>query len=238
MIKSKILICVVASLGFTGCAGLGEVANTGVGISQAVGYSPKQLNDGVKEALSLSVSRASDALGTKGGYSNNPNFKIPLPQNVQNISKTLRQYGLGSYIDNIELLVNKGAEQAAEEAKPVLLNAVKAMSVTDAIGIVKGGNTAATDYFKVQTEQKLRQQYQGIMQNQLKSLGFYGEYQQLLNAYKLVPMANKPDLDIENQAINLGINALFSQIAVEEQKIRANPVEQGSVLLGAVFGKK
>ena len=232
----KLGLIAVCALGFSGCANVGQIADAGVNISQAMGYSPEQLNNGIKEALVLSVTRASDALSVNGAYGNNAAARITLPPQVQNITQNLRKFGMGGYIDNIEKLMNKGAEQAAQEAKPLLIAAVKSMSVTDAIGIVRGGNTAATTYFRGQTETEIRNRYQTIMQAQLNQLGFYGDYKQLLSAYKLAPIANKPDLDLENRAINLGLDTLFKEIAQEEQKIRANPVEKGSVLIGAVFG--
>ena len=239
MIRSKIIKCaliaVVAALG--GCANLGQVADSGVQLSQAMGYNPAQLSSAVKEALELSAVRATDALSESGGYANSPQFKIALPDDVQNIASTLRSFGLGGYLDNVEVLMNRGAEKAAEQAKPFLIDAIKNMDVTDAIGIVRGGDNAATQFFRSQTESSIREHYQKIAKEQLDQLGFYGDYKQLLNAYKLAPIPNKPDLDLEARVIDMGLNALFSQIAEEEKKIRENPVEQGNVLLGSVFGQ-
>lgn len=221
-----------------GCENLSQLTETGTAVSQAAGYNPAQLGNAVKEALHLSTERASDALSKKGAYANSSDFRIGLPPSVQGIADNLRRFGLNDQVDQVEGLMNRGAELAAGEAKAVFLTAVRAMSVDDAMGIIGGGNTAATDYFRAQTQSQLAERYRPIMQEQLQKLGFYQQYQQLLSAYKLVPIANKPDLDLEDHAINQGIQALFTQIAMEEQKIRANPVEHGTALVGAVFGPK
>src|SRR5690606_18082166 len=124
------------------------------------------------------------------------------------------------------------------EAKLVFLQAVKDMAIQDAIGIVPGGNTAAADYFRSVTEAQLNARYKSIMRSQLQQLGFYKQYQQVLTTYKAIPMTNKPDLDLEQYAVNRGLTGLYAQIAEEEKKIRANPVEQGSTLIAAIFSKK
>lgn len=220
----------------TGCANVAQVLNTGAEISQAAGYSPAQLSKGVKEALTLSINRASEQLSQEGGYADSL-YRLQLPAEIEQVSSVLKQFGLGGQVAKVETLMNRGAEIAADEAKAVFLQAVSEMSVDDAIGIVRGGQTAATDYFRSQTGSMLQQRYQQIMQSQLEQLGFYGQYQQFLSAYKLLPVANKPNLDVEQAAVSQGMSGLFKQIAEEEIKIRQNPVEQGSLLLAGIFGK-
>lgn len=227
----------LAPISLMGCGNLAQIADAGAQVSQAVGYNPAQLTSGVKQVLELSSIRAADNLGGVGGYSESQQYRITLPEPVQNITGPLRAFGLGGYIDSVENLMNTGAEQAAAQAKTLFIAAVKNMSVNDAIGIVRGGDNAATQYFRSQTETDLRAKYVPIMQAQLQQLGFYGDYKQLLNAYKLVPIANKPNLDLEEHAITLGMDALFEQVAIEEAKIRANPVEQGTALISAIFKK-
>lgn len=221
----------------TSCANMTQMLDTGAQVSQAVGYSPAQLNSAVKEALQLSVTRATDQLAASGGYGENDRWRLALPENVQTAADTLRQLGLGGPLNQVESLMNRGAELAAAEAKGVFLQALDAMAVKDALGIIRGGNTAATDFFRATTEAQLGARYKSIMQNQLQQLGFYKQYQQILTTYKALPMANKPDLDLEQYAVNQGLDALYGQIAAEEQKIRANPVEQGTALIAAIFGK-
>ncbi|MBC6906209.1 DUF4197 domain-containing protein [Saccharophagus sp. K07] len=234
----RFLMIFAIALGSVACSNLNQVLDTGAQVSQAVGYSPAQLNSAVKEALQLSVTRATDQLGQSGGYTQNNRWRLGLPESVEPVVGTLRQLGLGGPLDEVEKLMNRGAELAAAEAKLVFLQAVKDMPVQDAIGIIRSGGTAATDYFRSATEAQLTVRYKSIMQNQLQQLGFYKQYQQVLNTYKAIPLANKPELDFEQYAVNRGLAALYGQIAEEEQKIRANPVEQGSALIAAIFTKQ
>lgn len=222
----------------TGCENLPQMLETGAQVSQAAGYKPAQLNNAIKEALQLSITRATDSLSQSGGYSDDNRWRLELPEPVQPIAENLRKFGLGGPLDQAERLMNRGAELAAAEAKGVFLEALRGMAMQDALGIIRGGNTAATDYFRSATEAQLGDRYRAVMQKQLQQVGFYQQYQQILGTYKALPIANKPNLDLEEYAVKRGMQALFGQIAEEEKKIRANPVEQGTALIAAVFGKK
>jgi hypothetical protein len=220
-------------------ATLPQIAETGANIAGAAGYNNQaQLVRGIKEALELGSNRAATSLSATGGYANSPLYRIALPADVQPLASKLRQLGLGGQLDKVEALMNQGAEKAAVEAKIVFVDAVRNMSVTDALGIIRGSNTAATDYFRAQTEASLRQRYLPIIQQNLQQIGFYNQYQQLLGTYKMLPIANKPDLDLEQHVLNQALNGLFKQVAEEEQLIRKDPVGRGSQIIGAVFGQK
>lgn len=227
-------------LSLAGCnATLPQIADTGANVASAAGYNNQaQLVRGIKEALELGSNRAATSLSANGGYANNPLYRIELPANLQPIASKLRQLGLGSQMDQVESLMNQGAEKAAIEAKAVFVDAVRNMSVTDALGIVRGNSTAATDYFRGQTEASLRQRYLPIIKENLQEIGFYNQYQQMLSTYNMLPIANKPDLDLEQHVLNQALNGLFKQVAVEEQLIRKDPVGRGSQIIGAVFGPK
>jgi len=194
------------------------------------------LSRGIKEALELGSTRAADLLSQTNGYFNHPVYRIRLPEAVQPIAGSLRQLGLGGQVDRIEQLMNRGAEQAAAEAKAVFIDAVRAMTITDALGIVRGHDTAATDYFRRQTEASLRRRYQPIIQANLRQIGFYDQYRQLLSAYDKLPLANKPNLDLEQHVLTKSLDALFAQVAEEEKLIRQDPLGRGSRAIAAVFG--
>ncbi|MDF3013134.1 MAG: hypothetical protein K0Q78_1338 [Cellvibrio sp.] len=233
--------CLVAlPLGLMACnATLPQIAETGVTVAGAAGYNNQaQLVRGIKEALELGSNRAATSLSATGGYANNPLYRIELPANLQPITSKLRQFGLGGQLDQVESLMNQGAEKAAVEAKTVFVDAVRNMSVNDALGIVRGNNTAATDYFRAQTEASLRQGYLPIIKQNLQQIGFYNQYQQLLGTYNMLPIANKPDLDLEQHVLTAALDGLFKQVAVEEQLIRKDPVGRGSQIIGTVFGQK
>jgi hypothetical protein len=133
--------------------------------------------------------------------------------------------------------MNQGAEHAAVEAKGVFVGAVRSMTIADAMSIVRGGNTAATDYFRQRTEVDLRRRYLPIIKSNLQQVGFYNQYQQLLTAYKRLPLADKPDLDLEQHVLTQSLNALFTQVGEEEKAIRKDPLGRGSSAIAAVFGR-
>jgi hypothetical protein len=112
------------------------------------------------------------------------------------------------------------------------------MTITDALGIIRGSDTAATNYFKQHTEMTLRQRYLPIVQKNLQQIGFYQQYQQMLSTYKQLPIANKPDLDLEQHVLTQSLNALFTQVGEEEKAIRKDPIGRGSSAIAAVFGRK
>jgi len=223
------------SLSLGGCAEMSQILQTETGA--AGGSNQSALGRAVKESLELSSTRAAELLSKTGGYQNNSLYRIRLPEPVQPIASKLRQFGLGGQVDQIEKLMNQGAEHAAVEAKGVFVNAVRAMTITDAMGIVRGSDTAATDYFRQHTEAELRQKYLPIIQNNLREIGFYSQYQQLLTAYKQLPLSNKPDLDLEQHVLTQSLKALFTQVGEEEKAIRKDPIGRGSSAIAAVFGR-
>lgn len=224
----------IAALCLASCAEMTQVLEAGTSRSAS---NESTLARAIKESLELGSVRASDLLSKAGGYSNHPLYRIELPEQVQPIAKRLRQFGLGGQLDQIETLMNRGAEQAAVEAKAVFVDAVRAMTVTDALGIIRGQETAATDYFRRQTEAALRQRYTPIIQRNLEQIGFYAQYRKTLNAYKQLPIQNKPNLDLEEHVLTQSLNALFAQVAEEEKLIRRDPLGRGSSAIAAVFGK-
>ncbi len=235
--KKSLLVLICALTGATGCSELTPILEAGAGIASASGYgNQQQLVDGIKEALELGADRATTDLSTAGGYSDNPGYRIELPENVQNITSTLRRFGLGGQIDRVESLMNEGAEKAAAAAKPVFVDAIKNMSVTDALTIIRGSETEATEYFRDQTETSLRTRYQPIIDDSLRKIGFYNQYQQLLKVYEGLPINNKPSLDLEQHVLDASLDALFKQIAVEEKAIRQDPLGRGTQLIYSVFG--
>lgn len=234
-------ICLIAlPLTLAACnANMPQILQTSADVASAAGYGNQaQVVRGIKETLELGSTRAAAQLSAPGGYSNSSLYRIELPANLQPIAKNLRQFGLGSQLDSVEKLMNQGAEKAAAEAQVVFIDAVRNMGVTDALGIVRGNETAATDYFRRQTEASLRQRYLPIIQQNLQQIGFYNQYKSMLSTYNALPIANKPDLDLEQHVLDQSLNALFKQVAVEEQLIRKDPVGRGSAIIGSVFGQK
>lgn len=222
-------------LAFTGCQNMEAVSpwvDVGNQIAKNAGYdTDSKLARGIKDTLHASTDRASAALSQTGA------FNLHLPAAAQPVADSLRQFGFGSYVDQLEAAMNRGAEQAVVEATPVFKQAITGMSVNDALGIIRGSDTAATDYFRGQTEGALRQRYQPIVEANLRKTGFYDQYKNMLAVYEKLPIANKPNMDVERYVIDSSMATLFTRIGVEEALIRKDPVARGSVLIGQVFGE-
>lgn len=235
--KKTVLVLTCALTGLTGCSELTPILEAGAGVANASGYnSQQQLVAGIKEALELGAGRATNQLSSEGGYGSSALYRIELPENLQSVAGTMRRFGLGGQIDRVEALMNQGAEQAAAAAKPVFVDAIKNMSVTDALAIVQGNDTAASDYFRGATEDSLRSRYAPIVDENLQKIGFYNQYQQLLKVYDSLPIKNKPSLNLQEHVLDASLDGLFKQIAVEEQSIRQDPVGRGTDLIYSVFG--
>ena len=229
-------ILVVSAL--SGCAqmeGMMPWIQTGAKTASSMGYGDqKQVGDAIKQALELGSERASAELSATGGYSNS-SYRLSLPASLEPVTSTLRQYGMGKYVDQAEATMNTAAEQAAAESLPVFKRAISNMSVEDALGIVTGDQTAATSYFRSQTEQSLRSRYAPIVQENLKKTGFYDQYTSLLSVYDKLPLTNKPNLNAEDYIIDQSLNALYDRMGKEEALIRRDPVGRGTALISAVF---
>lgn len=228
----SLLTLLLSAILLTGCA-MDQWLGAG---SEAAGYSNQsQLVTAVKQTLEISSTRASEGLSQSGAYLNNPALKIVLPEQFSTVTSTMRQFGFGRYVDNIEKSMNQGAEQAAAVAGDMFIKSVKNMDVNDALGIIRGGDTAATDYFRSETEGQLRQEYQPIIRSNLEKVGFYDEYRRLLDVYNTLPLTKKVNLDLEDYVVEQSLNGLFSRVSEEEQAIRANPLGRGSELIGSIF---
>jgi hypothetical protein len=239
--KNNLIIGILSFSLLGGCAELSleQALQTGLEVSQALSQNSEQsYSQAIKETLELSSTRAAQSLSEPGGYSGNPAYKIAMPEQLDAITSTLRTFGLNKQVDEIEQLMNQGAEAAATEAKAVFIDAVKQMSISDALGIIQGSDTAATEYFESKTENILRQRYQPIIESHLSKVGFYQEYQGFLTTYNKLPIANKPELDLQQHVLRESLAGLFSQVAKEEALIRQDPIGKGSAFLGSVFGKK
>jgi len=191
---------------------------------------------GLKEALNKGASNAVATLGKQDGFFGNDRVKIPLPDSMQKLDHTLRSIGMGQYADELVLTMNRAAEAAVPEARTLLVNAVKEMSVQDAKGILTGGDTSATDYFRSKTSKKLAAKFLPIVQQTTASVGVAQKYNQLAGNAARLGLVDESQTNLENYITQKTLDGLFLMIADEEKSIRANPFEQGSKLINKVFG--
>lgn len=191
---------------------------------------------GLRQALAQGAEVAVSRLGKRDGYYGNPKVRIPLPGSLEKGAGMLRKVGMGSQLDQLEVTMNQAAEAAVVEAKPVLVNAVKQMSVTDAKEILTGGDTAVTDYFRRTTSEDLTARFLPIVKKHTDKLGVTQQYNQLAKPVAGFGLIDQKQASLDGYVTQKALDGLFLMVAEEEQAIRKNPVGQSSAILQKVFG--
>lgn len=195
-----------------------------------------QIGKGLKEALSVGIDQAVAKAGATNGYFMNDRIKIRFPPQLSMVEKGLRGIGMGSKVEDFEKSVNRAAESAAPLAKGALLDAVMGLSIDDAQAILKGGDTAATDYFRKKTWDQLYRSVSPVMKKTLNQYSASQKYDQILQAYNAIPLAAKPKMiSAEDYATSRALDGLFVLIADQEKKIRTDPKARVTDLLKRVF---
>lgn len=193
----------------------------------------------IREALDQGVGRGISLLNKEDGFFGNQVYKLFLPPDAQKIENTLRQVGMGSLVDRAILQINRAAEDAVGHARPIFVDAIREMTISDAINIVKGTNDAATQYFRDKTTAKLVAAFTPIIKQSLDKFSATKYYTDVVNTYNNFPTTiNKLNPDLPSYVVGKAVNALFDQIAQEEANIRANPVARTTELLKKVFGSR
>jgi hypothetical protein len=209
---------------------------------KAVG-APKSLTkeevaNGLKEALVNGITKGTDLTSKMDGYFKNPEIKIPFPKDVKKVENKLRQLGMGSEVDRFVLTLNRGAEEAAKEAKPIFISAIKQMSIDDAFAVLKGQPDAATQFLKRTTSAQLKEKFKPVVQANLDKVNATKYYGDLITNYNRIPFISKVNPNLNDYATDMAIQGLFTMIAKEEKSIRQDPVARTSELLKKVFGSK
>ncbi len=198
--------------------------------------STAEVAEGLKEALVKGISTGSDLVSKMDGYFKNPEIKIPFPPEVKKVETKLRQIGMGSEVDKFILTLNRGAEDAAKEAKPIFITAIKSMTIQDAWAILKGENNAATNYLKRTTSALLRDKFKPVIKSSLEKVNATKYYTDLVNTYNRIPLVQKVNPNLDDYATDRAIEGLFIMIAKEEKNIRQDPLARTTELLKKVFG--
>ena len=191
---------------------------------------------GVKEALARGADYAVASLGKDNGFLGNSKVKIPLPGYLQKAEKGMRMFGMGKQADELIETMNHAAENAVAEAKPILTESIKKMSVQDAKGILTGGEDSVTQYFKRTSTEQLTQKFTPIVKAATKKVQLAEQYNQFAGKAASSGLIDKKDADLDSYVTQKAMDGLFLMIAEEEKKLRANPVGAGSDLLKKVFG--
>lgn len=191
---------------------------------------------GLKEGLIKSAGVAVSQLGAADGFLGNDKVKIPLPDSLKKAEGLLRTFGMGKQADELSVAMNRAAESAVQEAKPILVGAVKKMSVEDAKGILSGGEDSATQYFRRTTDKDLMAKFTPIVKNATAKVQLAEKYNQYAGKAAKLGLMNQGDADLDQYVARKAMDGLFLVIGEQERAIRQDPVGQGSALLKKVFG--
>ena len=190
----------------------------------------------VRQALSQSADMAVNRLGRVNGYWENPQVRIPLPESLRRVEKMLRRYGLERYADDFSESLNRAAEAAVPAAKPLLLTAIRDMSLDDAVGIVRGDEDAATRYFRLHTDVVLHERLEPIVAQATASANVTAAYKRLMKKATFLDKAADPGrLDLDAYVTRAALDGLYLLMAEEERRIRRNPLARTTDLLKKVF---
>ncbi len=204
----------------------------------AIGGNPStlEISQGIKQALEIGTSQGADRLSLKDGFMGNMAVKLLFPPEAVKIENALRGLGFNSLCDNVILSLNRAAEGAVKEAKPIFISAIRQMSLKDATNILLGNSKAATEYFKRVTTHELMAKFNPIITNSLSNVGATKYWGDAISRYNMIPLVNKINPDLSDYVTQKAIEGLFLEIAQEEMKIRGNLNARSTPLLQKVFG--
>ena len=207
--------------------------------AMAVGIDSLSSSDtasGLKEALTRGAEIAVGQLGKKDGFLGDKRVRIPLPDSLRSAEKAMRTFGMKKQADELIETMNRAAEMAVVEAKPILTNAVKSMSFDDARGILTGGDDAATQYFKRTTSKEIGAKFLPIVKAATAKVDLAGQYNKYAGQAAKFGLLDEKDADLDSYVTQKAMDGLFLMIAEQEKSIRKDPIGTGSSLLKKVFG--
>nr|WP_068887698.1 DUF4197 domain-containing protein [Pedobacter panaciterrae] len=238
MKKIKIYLIALITVALSSCdvqsqAQIGKILNQ---VQSGGTPTTNEMGLGIKQALELGTSHGADLLSAKDGFLGNMAVKILFPPEAQKVEKTLRTVGLGSLADNVITSLNRAAEDAAKEAKPIFLSAIKQMTIADATNILFGGKDAATNYFKRVTTAQLMEKFKPVITTSLNKVGATKYWGDAASQYNKMPLVKPVSTDLSDYVAQKAIDGMFIQVAQEELKIRDNLGARSTPLLQKVFG--
>ena len=203
--------------------------------SSSGSLSTDEIVSGLKEALSLGAEKSGSKLSAPNGFFKDAAVKILLPKEVRDVESKMRMLGMGKLVDNAILSMNRAAEDASKAAAPIFLSAIKKMTVTDALNILRGKDTAATGYLRKSTSPELTSAFKPVIEESLKKVDATKYWKDVFNTYNR--FTSKPvDTDINSYVTTQALNGLFYYVAQEEVNIRKNPAGRVTDILKKVFG--
>lgn len=234
MKKLFTLSLILMSITLGSCDVLNQAAGA---VGAGTGISNAEAGNGIKEALAQGLAKSVLQLNTTDGFFKDAIYKVLLPPDAKKIENTLRSLGFNSMVDKAILQINRGAEDAAGYAKPIFVDAIKSMTLNDAIGLIRNGDTSATHFFRDKTTDKLMAAFAPVIKSSLDKTDATKYYSEMVTKYNNLPITfKKVNPDLTGYVTERATNALFDLVAKEEVNIRTNLAARTSDLLRKVFG--
>jgi len=243
----RTVAALLAALLWIGCAGgtgVAEIDRVLDGAREASGASgaldEATVIAGLRDALRVGTDRAVTSTSRLDGFLANELIRIHTPDSLTTMTRTLRTVGFGRQVDELEVAMNRAAEQAAGEATSVFWNGIREMSIRDGWEILNGGDTAATDYFRRTTSDDLRSRFSPIVEQKMSAVGLVQLYDELVGRYEAIPLASlggQPP-DLRAHVTDGALSGLFTVLGQEEARIRREPAARSTELLRKVFGAR
>lgn len=231
-----ILAVLVCSAALTN-AGIFDSLLKGTSSSRSQGPDDGTVVSGLKEALSIGTEKAVKSVSRTDGYFGNEAIKILMPEKIQKVAQVMRRVGYQKEVDDFVLSMNRSAEKAAPMAVSYFVEAIKQMTFDDARKILNGGDTAATEFFKSKTSDRIYTAFKPVVSSSMDEVGVTRSYKTMMGRYEAVPFVDKQSLDLDHYVTNKALDGLFIMVGEEERKIRKDPAARVTSLLKTVFGK-
>jgi len=226
-----ILIALLLSGLLSGCETLNSLI-----MAQDQPLSERTIIAGLKEALERGTTLAVEVVSKEDGFFGNMEIRIHLPEELEDVDKTLRRIGLGSKMDEFEESMNRAAEQAAAPAIYIFIDAITQMTISDARAILQGADNAATLYLENNYREKLYKSFYPVVERAMQEVGLARIYKFILDKYNSIPLIEKKEYNLDNYITNRALDGLFLMVSREEKEIRTNPAARVTELLKKVFG--
>ena len=239
----KKLVFIVAILGFQTLEAqkIGDLLKKASNMSMpsSGGLSTDEIANGLKEALQKGAQTGTAKLSSPGGFLENAALKIIMPPEAQKIESTLRRLGFNQLMDDMIVSMNRAAEDACKTAVPIFTSAIKEMTITDGINILRGSDTSATSYLRTKTNMALTQSFSPVIKSSLDKVNATQYWEKIITTYNSVPLIGKKmNPDLVAYVTDKSLSGIYTEIANQEKDIRANPAARTSALLQKVFTKK
>ena len=233
---SFIVLFLVVSFITGSCVELSDTIKEGIALIPKQSLDDNTIISGLKEALSIGTENAVKSVSKVDGYFGNEMIKILMPEKIQQAADVLGKVGYQKQVDNFILSMNRAAERGAPETVSIFGSAIKKMTLDDARGILEGGDTAATDYFKAKTSDKIYETFKPIISSSMNEVGVTRSYKEMMDKFTSLPFMKFESLDLDHYVTNKSLDGLFYMLGEEEKKIRTDPASRVTELLKKVFG--